>query len=48
MCGNSYSHTGGGIDTVDLFWLFKIICYTLALVGVPTESKVALGPHTSF
>ena len=29
-----YSHTGGGIDTVDLALIFKIICYNLALVGV--------------
>ena len=37
MCGNSYSHTGGGINTVDLFLFFKIICYNLALVGVTIE-----------
>ena len=33
----SYSHTGGGIDTVDLVLIFKIICYNLALVGVTIE-----------
>ena len=22
VCENSYSHTGGGIDTVDLVWIF--------------------------
>ena len=37
MCENSYSHTEGGIDTVDLGLMFKIICYNLALVGVTIE-----------
>ena len=41
MCESDYSHTGGGIDTVDLFLIFKIICYTLAFVGVPIEKE----PH---
>ena len=37
MCGSGYSHIGGGIDIVDLFLIFKVICYNLALVGVTIE-----------
>ena len=37
MGNSSYSHTGGGINTVDLVIIFKIVCYNLALVGVTIE-----------
>ena len=37
VCGSGYFHIGGGNDIVDLFLIFKVICYNLALVGVTIE-----------
>ena len=37
VCGSGYFHIGVGNDIVDLFLIFKGICYNLALVGVTIE-----------
>ena len=48
VCGSGYSHIGGGIDIVDLFLIFKIICYNLALVGVTIEKGLHWLPKATI
>ena len=44
MCAEIAIHTLGVVlITVDLFLMFRIICYTLALMGVPIEKDRGRG-----
>ena len=48
VCGSGYFHIGGGNDIVDLFLIFKVICYNLALVGVTIEKGLHWLPQATI